>query len=153
PPASALAQRLQAARFRMGRLKTGTPARLDGRTLDYSGLERQDGDQPPRPFSTLTRAIETPQVACHITETTPATHALIRANLHRSPMYSGQIGSVGPRYCPSIEDKVVRFAQRARHQIFLEPEGFDDPTVYPNGISTSLPREVQLDLLRTIPGL
>lgn len=153
PPSTVLAQRLQTAGFRLGRLKTGTPARLDGRTIDYSALEKQDGDVPPQPFSYLTRAITTPQIACHITETTPATHALIRANLHRAPMYSGQIESTGPRYCPSIEDKVVRFSQRERHQIFLEPEGLDDPTVYPNGISTSLPREVQVELLRTIPGL
>jgi len=153
PPSTALAQRLQEAGFRLGRLKTGTPARIDGRTIDYSALEKQDGDVPPQPFSYLTRAITTPQIACHITETTPATHALIRTNLHRAPMYSGQIESTGPRYCPSIEDKVVRFSQRERHQIFLEPEGLDDPTVYPNGISTSLPREVQLELLRTIPGL
>jgi tRNA uridine 5-carboxymethylaminomethyl modification enzyme len=153
PPSTKLAQRLQAAGFRLGRLKTGTPARLDGRTIDYAALERQDGDVPPQPFSTLTRAITTPQVACHITETTAATHAIIRANLHRAPMYSGQIESVGPRYCPSIEDKVVRFAQRERHQIFLEPEGLDDPTVYPNGISTSLPREVQVALVQTIRGL
>jgi tRNA uridine 5-carboxymethylaminomethyl modification enzyme len=153
PPSTRLALRLQAAGFTLGRLKTGTPARLDGRTIDYGALERQDGDTPPQPFSYLTRAITTPQVACHITETTPATHDIIRANLHRAPMYSGQIEGVGPRYCPSIEDKVVRFAQRERHQIFLEPEGLDDPTVYPNGISTSLPRDVQLALLRTIPGL
>jgi tRNA uridine 5-carboxymethylaminomethyl modification enzyme len=153
PPSTLLAQRLEAAGFRLGRLKTGTPARLDGRTIDYSALEQQDGDQPPQPFSYLTRAITTPQIACHITETTAATHDIIRANLHRAPMYSGQIESVGPRYCPSIEDKVVRFAQRERHQIFLEPEGLDDPTVYPNGISTSLPREVQFALLQTIPGL
>jgi tRNA uridine 5-carboxymethylaminomethyl modification enzyme len=153
PPSTALALRLQAAGFRLGRLKTGTPARLDGRTIDYSALEKQDGDRPPQPFSYLTRAITTPQVACHITETTSRTHEIIRANLHRAPMYSGQIESMGPRYCPSIEDKVVRFAQRDRHQIFLEPEGLDDPTVYPNGISTSLPRDVQLALLQTIPGL
>jgi tRNA uridine 5-carboxymethylaminomethyl modification enzyme len=153
PPSTALAQKLQAAGFRLGRLKTGTPARLDGRTIDYGALERQDGDQPPQPFSYLTRSITTPQIACHITETTAATHEIIRANLHRAPMYSGQIEGIGPRYCPSIEDKVVRFAQRERHQIFLEPEGLDDPTVYPNGISTSLPREVQLALLQTIPGL
>jgi tRNA uridine 5-carboxymethylaminomethyl modification enzyme len=153
PPSTALSHRLRTSGFRLGRLKTGTPARLDGRTIDYSALEAQDGDTPPQPFSYLTRAITTPQIACHITETTAATHEVIRANLHRAPMYSGQIGSVGPRYCPSIEDKVVRFAQRERHQIFLEPEGLDDPTVYPNGISTSLPREVQLALLRTIPGL
>ncbi len=152
-PSTALAQKLQTLGFALGRLKTGTPARLDGRTIDYGALDRQDGDTPPVPFSYLTRTITTPQIACHITETTPATHALIRANLHRAPMYSGQIESVGPRYCPSIEDKVVRFAGRERHQIFLEPEGLDDPTVYPNGISTSLPREVQLQLLQTIPGL
>ena len=113
----------------------------------------QPGADPPGPFSFLTRRIETPQVNCHITGTTPATHDLIRANLHRAPMYSGQIEGTGPRYCPSIEDKVVRFAGRRRHQIFLEPEGLDDHTVYPNGISTSLPREVQLELLKTIPGL
>jgi tRNA uridine 5-carboxymethylaminomethyl modification enzyme len=152
-PSTFLAHRLHSLEFALGRLKTGTPARLDGRTIDYAGLERQDGDDPPSPFSYLTDRIATPQVACHITTTTAATHALIRANLHRAPMYSGQIDSVGPRYCPSIEDKVVRFAQRERHQIFLEPEGLDDPTVYPNGISTSLPREVQLAMLQTIPGL
>jgi tRNA uridine 5-carboxymethylaminomethyl modification enzyme len=153
PPSTTLSRKLQAAGFRLGRLKTGTPARLDGRTIDYSALEKQDGDRPPQPFSYLTRTITTPQIACHITETTARTHEIIRANLHRAPMYSGQIESVGPRYCPSIEDKVVRFSQRDRHQIFLEPEGLDDPTVYPNGISTSLPREVQLALVQTIPGL
>ena len=152
-PSTKLASTLQRFGFTLGRLKTGTPARLDGRTIDYSGLDRQPGDTPPLPFSYLTDTITTPQIDCHITETTPATHALIRANLHRAPMYSGQIESTGPRYCPSIEDKVVRFAQRERHQIFLEPEGLDDPTVYPNGISTSLPREVQAAMLQTIPGL
>ncbi len=152
-PSTLLAQTLHRLGFALGRLKTGTPARLDGRTIDYASLERQDGDDPPQPFSYLTERIETPQIACHITATTAATHDLIRANLHRAPMYSGAIESVGPRYCPSIEDKVVRFGQRDRHQIFLEPEGLDDDTVYPNGISTSLPREVQLELLRTIPGL
>jgi tRNA uridine 5-carboxymethylaminomethyl modification enzyme len=152
-PSSRLAHRLQSAGFALGRLKTGTPARLDGRTIDYAGLERQEGDTPPQPFSYLTREIATPQVACHVTETTPVTHRIVRANLHRAPMYSGQIESVGPRYCPSIEDKVVRFAGRDRHQIFLEPEGLDDSTVYPNGISTSLPRDVQVALLQTIPGL
>ena len=152
-PSTALAQTLQRLGFALGRLKTGTPARLDGRTIDYSALERQDGDDPPVPFSYLTERITTPQIACHITTTTAATHAIIRANLHRAPMYSGQIESTGPRYCPSIEDKVVRFSHRDRHQIFLEPEGLDDPTVYPNGISTSLPREVQLAMLQTIPGL
>jgi len=152
-PSTLLAHTLHRLGFNLGRLKTGTPARLDGRTIDYAGLDRQDGDQPPQPFSYLTERITTPQIACHITATTPATHAIIRENLHRAPMYSGVIESVGPRYCPSIEDKVVRFGQRDRHQIFLEPEGLDDPTVYPNGISTSLPKEVQLAMLQTIPGL
>ena len=152
-PALGLSRRLGRMDFRLGRLKTGTPPRLDGRTIDYAGLQVQPGDDPPQPFSTLTERITLPQVVCHVTYTTPAGHDLIRANLHRAPMYSGQIESVGPRYCPSIEDKVVRFADRTRHQIFLEPEGLDDPTVYPNGISTSLPREVQAALLKTIPGL
>ena len=152
-PSTALALTLHRLGFKLGRLKTGTPARLDGRTIDYASLERQDGDDPPRPFSYLTDRITTPQVPCHITTTTAATHEIIRANLHRAPMYSGQIESVGPRYCPSIEDKVVRFGQRDRHQIFLEPEGLDDFTVYPNGISTSLPKDVQLAMLQTIPGL
>ena len=152
-PSMALARTLHRLGFALGRLKTGTPARLDGRTIDYSGLERQDGDVPPLPFSYLTDRISTPQVPCHITTTTAATHAIIRTNLHRAPLYSGQIEGVGPRYCPSIEDKVVRFAQRDRHQIFLEPEGLDDDTVYPNGISTSLPQDVQLAMLQTIPGL
>ncbi len=137
----------------MGRLKTGTPPRLDGRTIDWDGLERQPGDDNPVPFSFLTEQITTPQIACAITATTAATHDIIRANLHRSPMYSGQIESRGPRYCPSIEDKIVRFADRASHQIFLEPEGLDDPTVYPNGISTSLPTEVQEAFVRAMPGL
>jgi len=152
-PSVRLAQSLSAAGFTLGRLKTGTPPRLDGKTIDWAGLEPQLGDDPPEPFSFLTDRITTPQIACHITATTPASHALIRANLHRAPMYSGQIESVGPRYCPSIEDKVVRFAERERHQIFLEPEGLDDDTVYPNGISTSLPADVQTALLKTIPGL
>ncbi len=152
-PAVRLAERLEAAGFRMGRLKTGTPARLDGRTIAWQELEEQRGDDPPEPFSTLTNAITTPQVSCHLTRTSPATHALIRANLNEAPVYSGQIDGVGPRYCPSIEDKVVRFADRESHQIFLEPEGLDDPTVYPNGISTSLPSHVQDAFLRTIPGL
>jgi tRNA uridine 5-carboxymethylaminomethyl modification enzyme len=152
-PSVGVAETLYGLGFAMGRLKTGTPPRLDGRTIDWGGLELQPGDDPPSPFSFLTRAITTPQIACHITRTTPATHALIRANLHRAPMYSGQIESTGPRYCPSIEDKVVRFAGRENHQIFLEPEGLDDDTVYPNGISTSLPEEVQRALLKTIPGL
>jgi tRNA uridine 5-carboxymethylaminomethyl modification enzyme len=152
-PSLGLSQTLARIGFALGRLKTGTPPRLDGRTIDWAGLDIQPGDDPPPPFSFITDRITTPQVACHITTTTPATHALIRANLGRSPMYSGQIASTGPRYCPSIEDKVVRFAERERHQIFLEPEGLDDDTIYPNGISTSLPREVQEALLRTIPGL
>jgi tRNA uridine 5-carboxymethylaminomethyl modification enzyme len=152
-PAIGLSYTFRRLGFDLGRLKTGTPARLDGRTIDWAGLDEQRGDTPPVPFSYLTEAITTPQIACAITETTPATHELIRANIHRSPMYSGQIESKGPRYCPSIEDKVVRFAGRERHQIFLEPEGLDDPTVYPNGISTSLPKEVQLEILKTIPGL
>jgi tRNA uridine 5-carboxymethylaminomethyl modification enzyme len=152
-PSLGLAATLARFGFRLGRLKTGTPPRLDGTTIDWAGLERQLGDEPPQPFSFLTRAISQPQIACHITETTPAAHTLIRANLHRAPLYSGQIESVGPRYCPSIEDKVVRFAARERHQIFLEPEGLDDTTVYPNGISTSLPRDVQQALLTAIPGL
>ena len=132
------------------------PARRRGwtaRSIDWSGLEMQPGDDPPVPFSFLTRAITTPQIRCGITTTTAATHDIIRANLARSPMYSGQIGSVGPRYCPSIEDKVVRFADRTAHQIFLEPEGLDDDTIYPNGVSTSLPADVQEAFLRTMPGL
>jgi tRNA uridine 5-carboxymethylaminomethyl modification enzyme len=153
PPSTGLAARLAAAGFPLGRLKTGTPPRLDGRTIDWAALEAQPGDDPPQPFSVLTERITTPQIACHITGTTEATHAIIRANLGRSPIYSGQIESLGPRYCPSIEDKVVRFADRERHQIFLEPEGLDDDTVYPNGISTSLPEDVQAALLATIPGL
>jgi tRNA uridine 5-carboxymethylaminomethyl modification enzyme len=152
-PALGLSATLTRLGFPLGRLKTGTPPRLDGRTIDWSGLEMQPGDDPPVPFSYLTERITTPQIACGITATTAATHALIRQNLGRSPMYSGQIESVGPRYCPSIEDKIVRFADRDRHQIFLEPEGLDDVTIYPNGISTSLPRDVQLAILETIPGL
>ncbi len=152
-PSLGLSQTLARHGFALGRLKTGTPPRLDGRTIDRAGLGVQPGDDPPPPFSFMTRHILTPQVVCHITATTPATHAVIRANLDRSPMYSGQITSIGPRYCPSIEDKVVRFAERERHQIFLEPEGLDDDTIYPNGISTSLPREAQEAMLRTIPGL
>ena len=152
-PAVKLAETIEGLGFRMGRLKTGTPPRLDGRTIDWAGLAPQPGDVPPQPFSMLTREITTPQVECHITRTTAATHAIIAANIHRSPMYSGQIESRGPRYCPSIEDKVVRFGERDGHQIFLEPEGLDDDTVYPNGISTSLPEEVQGALVASIPGL
>ena len=153
PAALGLSRTLENAGFTLGRLKTGTPPRLDGRTIDWKSLQEQPGDDPPLPFSYLTDRIVVPQVPCHITWTGEAGHALIRANLHRAPMYSGQIASTGPRYCPSIEDKVVRFASRERHQIFLEPEGLDDPTVYPNGISTSLPHDVQVALLKTIPGL
>lgn len=152
-PSLGLSKTLARLSLPLGRLKTGTPCRLDGRTIDWASLESQPADEKPEPFSFLTDKIRVPQIACGITATTPASHELIRANLHRAPMYSGQIGSVGPRYCPSIEDKVVRFADRERHQIFLEPEGLDDHTVYPNGISTSLPEEVQLALLKTIPGL
>ncbi len=152
-PSTGLSKTLDRAGFGLGCLKTGTPPRLDGRTIDWTGLQRQPGDDPPVPFSMLTEKITTPQIACHLTATTRASHALIRKHLHLSPIYSGQIESVGPRYCPSIEDKVVRFAERARHQIFLEPEGLEDDTVYPNGISTSLPKDVQAKLLETIPGL
>jgi tRNA uridine 5-carboxymethylaminomethyl modification enzyme len=152
-PSHGLAVTLARRGFALGRLKTGTPPRLDGNTIDRDGLDTQPGDDPPPPFSFVTEAIATPQIVCHITATTAATHDLIRANLGRSPLYSGDITGIGPRYCPSIEDKVVRFAGRERHQIFLEPEGLDDDTVYPNGISTSLPRPVQEALLRTIPGL
>jgi tRNA uridine 5-carboxymethylaminomethyl modification enzyme len=153
PPATGLSATLARAGFALGRLKTGTPPRLDGRTIDWDGLEIQRGDDPPVPFSFLTERITTPQRLCHITATNEGVHRLIRANIHRAPVYSGQIQGVGPRYCPSIEDKVMRFPERARHQIFLEPEGLDDDTVYPNGISTSLPREVQAELLSHIPGL
>jgi len=152
-PALGLSERLYGLGLRMGKLKTGTPPRLDGRTIDWTGLQVQQGDEPPRPFSFLTDRISTPQVVCHITHTNDATHAIIAANLARAPMYSGDIKSIGPRYCPSIEDKVVRFKERERHQIFLEPEGLDDETIYPNGISTSLPGDVQLAFLATIPGL
>jgi tRNA uridine 5-carboxymethylaminomethyl modification enzyme len=152
-PSIGLSKTLYSLGLAMGRLKTGTPPRLDGRTVDWAALEVQHGDDPPSPFSFLTRRITTPQTVCHITRTTPQTHAIIRANLHRAPIYSGQIESTGPRYCPSIEDKVVRFAARDSHQIFLEPEGLDDDTIYPNGISTSLPEEVQIALLKTIPSL
>ena len=152
-PALGLSRTLRRCGFALGRLKTGTPPRLDGTTIDWRGLAIQPGDDPPVPFSFLTGRITTPQVVCHITETTPQTHAVIRANLGRSPLYAGDITGVGPRYCPSIEDKVVRFAERGRHQIFLEPEGLDDDTIYPNGVSTSLPRDVQEAFIATIPGL
>ncbi len=153
PPSNDLARSLDAIGFALGRLKTGTPPRLDGTTIDWSGLQVQPGDDPPEPFSTMTRAITTPQVVCHITQTTAASHAIVRANAHRTAVYSGAISGRGPRYCPSIEDKVIRFADRESHQIFLEPEGLDDTTIYPNGISTSLPADVQEAFLATIPGL
>jgi tRNA uridine 5-carboxymethylaminomethyl modification enzyme len=152
-PSIGLSRTLYSFGLNMGRLKTGTPPRLDRQTIDWASLEMQQGDEPPSPFSFLTSQITTPQIACGITRTTLATHAVIRANLHRSPMYSGQIASTGPRYCPSIEDKVSRFADRESHQIFLEPEGLSSNLVYPNGISTSLPQDVQVALLATIPGL
>ena len=152
-PAVGLALALQRLGLPMGRLKTGTPPRLDGDSIDWSGLTVDHGDDPPLPFSTLTEAITTPQTICHLTATTPATHEIIRANLARSAVYGGKIAGRGPRYCPSIEDKIVRFPDRQRHQIFLEPEGLADKTIYPNGISTSLPEAVQIAFLRTIPGL
>ena len=152
-PAIGLALALERMRLPLARLKTGTPPRLDGRTIDWDALQTQPGDDPPEPLSWLTGRITNPQVSCGITWTTPATHALIRENLHRTAVYGGRIQGVGPRYCPSIEDKVVRFADRDRHQIFLEPEGLDDDTVYPNGISTSLPAEIQAGLIASIPGL
>ncbi len=152
-PALGLSRSLERVGFALGRLKTGTPPRLDGTTIDWGAVEMQPGDDPPEPFSALTERITNRQIQCGITRTGPATHAVIRANVHRSPMYSGQIQSRGPRYCPSIEDKIVRFGERDGHQIFLEPEGLDDTTVYPNGISTSLPEEVQALLVATIPGL
>lgn len=152
-PALRLSERLTALGLTLGRLKTGTPARLDGRTIDWAGIEMQPADDEPVPFSFLTTRIPNRQIECGITYTGPATHEIIRANLSRSAMYSGAISGTGPRYCPSIEDKVVRFADRPHHQIFLEPEGLDDDTVYPNGVSTSLPADVQDAFLRTIPGL
>ena len=152
-PALGLSRTLARRGVTRGRLKTGTPARLDGTTIDWASLEMQAGDEPPEAFSMLTTELANPQVSCGITRTTPATHAVIQANIHRAPIYSGQIESSGPRYCPSIEDKVVRFGERDGHQIFLEPEGLEDKTVYPNGISTSLPEDVQRAMIATIPGL
>ncbi len=152
-PALGLSRAFERIGFSLGRLKTGTPPRLDGATIDWAAVEMQPGDDPIEPFSVLTGRVTTPQIQCGITRTTAATHDIIRANVHRSPMYSGQIKSTGPRYCPSIEDKIVRFGDRDGHQIFLEPEGLDDTTVYPNGVSTSLPEEVQRAIVATIPGL
>ncbi len=152
-PVLGLSTRLEALGLTLGRLKTGTPARLDGSSIDFSVLEEQPGDDIPEPFSELTDAITTPQVSCFITRTTVETHRIIADNIHRSAMYSGRIKSRGPRYCPSIEDKIVRFADRDSHQIFLEPEGLDDNTIYPNGLSTSLPADVQESFLKSMPGL
>jgi len=152
-PAVGLALAIERLGLPMARLKTGTPPRLDGRTIDWAALDSQPGDDPPEPMSWMTDAIGNPQVPCGITWTTPETHAVIRARLHDAPVYAGRIQGVGPRYCPSIEDKVVRFAERDRHQIFLEPEGLEDATVYPNGISTSLPEDAQAALVASIPGL
>ncbi len=153
PPSLGLAGTLRRLGLPTGRLKTGTPPRLDGRSVDYRGLAADPGEDPPEPFSTMTARIRNPQVACHCTATTPATHAIVRASLHRSALHAGHISGPGPRYCPSLEDKVARFAERERHTIFLEPEGLTDHTVYPNGISMSLPEEVQRAVLATIPGL
>ena len=152
-PSIGLAYTFKRLGFPLGRLKTGTPPRLNGNSIDWSVLDSQPADNPPIPFSYLTDQITVPQIECHITYTNMATHQIIQDNLHKSAMYSGQIEGTGPRYCPSVEDKIVRFADKERHQIFLEPEGLDDPTVYPNGISTSLPKDVQLNILKTIPGL
>lgn len=152
-PSVGLALSLEKCGLPLGRLKTGTPARLDGRTINWSILEEQKGDNPPKPFSFLNKEITVPQISCYMTYTSEKTHQIIRDNIKRAPMYSGQITSRGPRYCPSIEDKIMRFADKDRHQIFLEPEGLDDPTIYPNGISTSLPVDIQDALIRSIAGL
>ncbi len=153
PPAASLSQSLQSLGLRMGRLKTGTPPRIFRDSVDLSKIEPQPGDNPPSPFSFRTKEIELPQVPCHLTYTSAATHEVIRRNLFRSPLYGGVIEGIGPRYCPSIEDKVVRFADKDRHQVFIEPEGLDHPELYLNGISTSLPVDVQLEILSSIPGL
>ena len=152
-PSLGLSETLTAAGFRLGRLKTGTPARLDGKTIDWNAIGRQEADSEPIPFSFMTDSINLPQISCGVTRTTEETHAIIRENIGRSAMYSGQIEGVGPRYCPSIEDKIIRFGDRDGHQVFLEPEGLDDDTVYPNGISTSLPEEIQEAFIRSMPGL
>ncbi|RMH06627.1 MAG: tRNA uridine-5-carboxymethylaminomethyl(34) synthesis enzyme MnmG [Nitrospirae bacterium] len=153
PPAERLSECMRDLGFEIGRLKTGTPPRLDRETLNFSVMELQPGDPDPRPFSLRTGTISLPQVPCHLTYTTETTHQIILDNLDRSPMYTGVIESIGPRYCPSIEDKVVRFRDKPRHHVFLEPEELDSPSYYPNGISTSLPVDVQVALLKTIPGL
>ena len=148
-----LAESLLSLGLPLGRLKTGTPPRLDKNSIDWENLPEDKGENPPEPFSALTQAITNEQISCRITGTTPRTHEIIRENLHKSAVYGGNIAGRGPRYCPSIEDKIVRFADKSNHQIFLEPEGLDDPTIYPNGISTSLPEDVQLSLVHSIPGL
>ncbi len=153
PASYGLSATLRRCNFKLGRLKTGTPPRIDGSTIDYSKTEAQAGDATPRPFSELTKKVYVPQISCYITRTTAKTHQIIQDNIHLSAMYSGQIEGVGPRYCPSIEDKIVRFSSKPSHQIFLEPEGLDDNTVYPNGISTSLPEHIQKQILQSIPGL
>lgn len=152
-PATELARRLRSMGLRVGRLKTGTPARLDGRSIDWGACEMQPGDSPPEPFSTLTSSISNPQISCGITRTTATTHMIVRENLALSAMHAGAVTGRGPRYCPSIEDKITRFSDRESHQVFLEPEGLDDPTVYPNGLSTSLPAAVQDAMIASIPGL
>ncbi len=152
-PALGLSDQLLSLNLALGRLKTGTPARLDGKTINWAMLEEQKGDDPPVPFSFLTDKITTPQISCFVTQTTARTHQIITDNISRSPLYSGQISGVGPRYCPSIEDKIHRFKDKSNHQIFLEPEGLDDDTVYPNGISTSLPEDVQEQFIHSMPGL
>ena len=153
PPSVNLSEDLKGLGFRIGRLKTGTTPRLDGRTIDLERLKSQEGDNPPIPFSFSTKEIEQKQVPCHITYTNPKTHEIIRSGLDRSPLYTGRIKSTGVRYCPSIEDKVVRFSEKPRHQVFLEPEGLDTVEIYPNGLSTSLPLDIQVEMLRSIEGL
>jgi tRNA uridine 5-carboxymethylaminomethyl modification enzyme len=152
-PAAALADALLALNLPLGRLKTGTPPRLNKKSIDWEGLQADPGENPPEPFSALTDQVNNPQISCRITATTAATHAIIQENIHQSAVYAGNIAGRGPRYCPSIEDKIVRFAEKSSHQIFLEPEGLHDDTIYPNGISTSLPLDVQEQFVRSIPGL
>ena len=152
-PALGLAASLRRLGLPVGRLKTGTPPRLDRRSIDWHGLDADWGDKPPEPFSPMTERLPAPQLPCHATGTTPATHAIVRQNLRHSAVHAGHITGPGPRYCPSLEDKVTRFAERERHSVFLEPEGVDDDVIYPNGLSMSLPEEVQLEVLRSIPGL
>ena len=152
-PSVKLAERLDSYKLPMARLKTGTPPRLDGRTIDWSDLEQQDGDEDPTLFSFLSKSVVAPQISCGITHTNARTHEIIEKNLSKSAIYGGHIDGVGPRYCPSIEDKIVRFADKESHQVFLEPEGVNDHTIYPNGISTSLPQDVQLNYVRSIKGL